>query len=97
MSAIVETTYGRIRGEIVDSIYVFRGIPYGDDTSGGNRFSIDWYNTADARLLFGFQNHSLDEYRKLLARKYRLVKPFVVAARPLLMRYIEHLSPYRSA
>jgi para-nitrobenzyl esterase len=35
---VAETGYGRIRGQNIDGIHVFRGIPYGGDTSGKNRF-----------------------------------------------------------
>lgn len=34
----VETEYGRIRGCIRNGIHTFKGIPYGADTSGANRF-----------------------------------------------------------
>ena len=37
-TAIVETAEGRIRGELYKGISVFRGIPYGASTAGGNRF-----------------------------------------------------------
>jgi len=36
--AIAETQYGKIQGYIYDDIYHFLGVPYGDDTSGENRF-----------------------------------------------------------
>jgi para-nitrobenzyl esterase len=35
---VADTKDGRIRGQVVDGINVFRGIPYGGDTSGKNRF-----------------------------------------------------------
>jgi len=35
---VVEIRSGRIRGVIQDGVRVFRGIPYGGDTSGANRF-----------------------------------------------------------
>jgi para-nitrobenzyl esterase len=35
---IVETTHGRVRGVTMDGIRWFRGIPYGADTAGKNRF-----------------------------------------------------------
>jgi para-nitrobenzyl esterase len=37
-ASVAETTNGNIRGERVDGIHAFRGIPYGADTSGKNRF-----------------------------------------------------------
>jgi para-nitrobenzyl esterase len=36
--AIVETTYGKVKGFILRGIYNFRGIPYGANTTGKNRF-----------------------------------------------------------
>ncbi len=36
--AIAETQYGKVQGMILRGIYEFRGIPYGADTGGKNRF-----------------------------------------------------------
>ena len=36
--AIAQTVYGKVQGFILRGIYNFRGIPYGADTSGKNRF-----------------------------------------------------------
>ena len=36
--AIADTVYGKVQGIILRGIYQFRGIPYGADTSGKNRF-----------------------------------------------------------
>ncbi len=35
---IVKTKYGKVVGKVIDGINYFEGIPYGDDTSGENRF-----------------------------------------------------------
>lgn len=36
--AVAETTTGKVRGFVLNGIHAFRGIPYGADTSGENRF-----------------------------------------------------------
>ena len=36
--AIVQTEYGKVKGFILRGIYQYRGIPYGDNTGGENRF-----------------------------------------------------------
>lgn len=50
---IAETTYGKLCGRTENGIHVFRGIPYGADTSGRNRFMppqkpAPWTGTRDA-------------------------------------------------
>jgi para-nitrobenzyl esterase len=35
---IVTTAYGKVRGHLADGIHSFKGIPYGGDTAGTNRF-----------------------------------------------------------
>lgn len=37
-SAIVETTHGKVQGEVFRGVSIFRGVPYGAPTSGVNRF-----------------------------------------------------------
>ncbi|HYP04779.1 MAG TPA: carboxylesterase/lipase family protein [Bryobacteraceae bacterium] len=52
-SPIATTTFGKLRGLTEDGIHVFRGIPYGADTSGKNRFMppkkpTPWKDVRDA-------------------------------------------------
>jgi para-nitrobenzyl esterase len=52
-SSIADTTYGKLRGRTEDGIHVFRGVPYGADTSGKHRFMppqkpLPWTGTRDA-------------------------------------------------
>src|ERR1039458_252002 len=35
---VAETTFGKLRGRTDEGIHVFRGVPYGANTSGKNRF-----------------------------------------------------------
>src|SRR5579864_8508543 len=56
-TAIVETSAGKVRGTTVDGINVFKGIPYGGNTAGKNRFMpptkpVSWTGVRDA-LVYG--------------------------------------------
>ena len=37
-SAIAQTRYGKVRGYVAGDVFTFKGIPYGDDTGGANRW-----------------------------------------------------------
>jgi para-nitrobenzyl esterase len=55
--AIAETSYGRVRGTVSGDIKIFKGIPYGGNTGGKNRFMppvkpVAWTGVRDA-LAFG--------------------------------------------
>jgi para-nitrobenzyl esterase len=54
---IVETSAGKVRGTTVDGVNIFKGIPYGGNTAGKNRFMpptkpMAWTGVRDA-LAFG--------------------------------------------
>src|SRR5690606_20975931 len=36
--AVADTAYGQVAGYVARGIYTFKGMPYGDDTAGDNRF-----------------------------------------------------------
>ena len=55
--AIAETSYGKVRGTVSGDIKIFKGIPYGGNTGGKNRFMppvkpVAWAGVRDA-LAFG--------------------------------------------
>jgi para-nitrobenzyl esterase len=37
-SAVAKTQYGKVRGFLVDSVFTFKGVPYGQTTAGENRW-----------------------------------------------------------
>jgi Carboxylesterase type B len=52
-SPVADSVYGKLRGRTVDGVHIFKGIPYGADTSGKNRFMppqkpAAWTGTRDA-------------------------------------------------
>ncbi|RYE28369.1 MAG: twin-arginine translocation signal domain-containing protein, partial [Sphingobacteriaceae bacterium] len=56
-NAVADTTSGKVRGYTHNHIFTFKGVPYGADTSGENRFMppkkpIPWNEVKDC-LVYG--------------------------------------------
>jgi para-nitrobenzyl esterase len=56
-NTVAETAYGKIRGSVTEDIKIFKGIPYGGNTAGANRFMpptkpAKWTGVRDA-LAYG--------------------------------------------
>src|SRR5579862_3033269 len=52
-SVVAETAFGKIRGVEMRGVKIFKGVPYGDTTTGQNRFMpaknpVAWTGTRDA-------------------------------------------------
>lgn len=62
-----------------------------DDRAG---YSLDWYDTDDAQRALHFQNHSFDEYRRIISRKSSVLRPLVWFLRPLIENLLARKSPY---
>ena len=59
-----------------------------------NTYYLDWYDTEKAQDLLHFQNHSFDDFRKIIHRKFRLLRPAVKIISPVINRALSSRSPY---
>jgi nucleoside-diphosphate-sugar epimerase len=64
-----------------------------DDNAG---YSLDWYDTEEAQKALHFQNHTFEEYRRILSRKSGVLRPLVWLLRPMIVGLIERKSPRRN-
>lgn len=59
-----------------------------------NTYHLDWYDTAEAQQEFKFQNHTFDDYLKLMKKTFRAYKlPIKLLHKPIVKRLVK-MSPY---
>ncbi|MDP3179859.1 MAG: sugar nucleotide-binding protein, partial [Spirochaetaceae bacterium] len=56
-------------------------------------YYLDWYDTDLTQGLLRYQRHSADDWRSLIARKIRPLRPLIVLFRPAIMAWLERQSP----
>jgi len=56
-------------------------------------YSLDWYDTEEAQKALHFQNHTFDEYRRIISRKSGVLRPLVWLFRPLIEGLLASKSP----
>ncbi len=59
-----------------------------------NNYYIDWYDTDSSQRILDFQNHTFDDFRATLRKKYRFLLPLIKILNPLITLYIGSKSPY---
>jgi nucleoside-diphosphate-sugar epimerase len=62
-------------------------------TDDVRNFSLSWYDTTESQRDLRYQNHSFTDYRTLLRRRYRLVRPVIRLLAPAISSRIARLSP----
>ncbi len=63
---------------------------FSDDSAG---YSLDWYDSEEAQTALRFQNHTFEDYRRILARKSGALRPLIGLFRPWIVSLIERKSP----
>ena len=94
---------GRKNGCQVTALQMYEGIftPLGIKlpqatmfTEDLNNYYIDWYDTDSSQRILDFQNHTFDDFRATLRKKYRFLLPLIKIFNPLIELYIDSKSPY---
>ncbi len=57
-------------------------------------YSLDWYDTEEAQKALHFQNHTFEEYRRIISRKSGVLRPLVWLFRPLIESLLARRSPH---
>lgn len=88
-----QTTWG-----IFNSMFIVAmgSKPFPDSAFGKQGYYTDWMDTEESQRVLQFQNHSLEDYRRELDRKFRWIKPLLYPFRSLILRYLLSKSPYHA-
>lgn len=63
------------------------------DVFGTQGYYTDWMDTEESQRVLKFQQHSLDDLRTELWKKFFWIRPFLFPVRPLIRRYLISKSP----
>jgi len=63
-------------------------------TDNLNNYYIDWYDTEKAQRILDFQNHTFDDFRMVLRKKYIFLIPLIKLFGPFINMYISSKSQY---
>ncbi len=69
------------------------GLPPREYYSTGSYYT-DWMDTGESQEILQFQKHTLDDYRREVAGKFKWIRPLLWLVSPLLRKYLFGMSPY---
>jgi nucleoside-diphosphate-sugar epimerase len=59
-------------------------------------YYIDWLDTEESQKLLKYQNHSFSDAIDIFMKRYRKMRPIIRLISPILRRWMEKKSPYRT-
>lgn len=83
--------------EMYRTVFEPAGLSLPDDrlfTNNPNNFSIDWYDTSEAQECLNYQKTGFEQYKRILSKKLRPIRPIVRFLNPVVQRVIADISPY---
>jgi nucleoside-diphosphate-sugar epimerase len=89
----------RLRGgEFLSRLFGVLSLPVPDHkyfTQDINTYHLDWYDTTEAQQELEFQNHTLEDYLKRVARTFRIYKFPIIIFRKIIVKQLVKMSPYQ--
>jgi nucleoside-diphosphate-sugar epimerase len=83
--------YRDMLGEVLDAMGIH---PLPDEAFSRVPFATDWLDTAESQALLGYQQRTICDYANDLRRLLGLLRGGVIAAQPLVRRWLLAQSPY---